>query len=226
MHASIRATVALSLLSFSACGGLASDATDASTADAADTAMAADGARTDAPGSDTRTGGDGGGRVPLLHRPSDAACDGAPGPGHCSSSGGGGPGACTKDGDCTTGTNGRCVENVGGGARICFCSYDSCAHDTDCPTGQLCVCHGSPYTAGGNTCTGGACRVDGDCGAGGYCSPTRGGGCGGLTGYFCHSSADSCVDDADCPSDGGGPQICAYSATSKRWECTLQMLCP
>ncbi len=184
---------------------------------------ASDSSTTDTSSTDTKS--DSGGRVPVNHRASDALCAGAPGPGSCSLGGGGGP-TCSADGDCKSGTNGRCVENVGGGARICFCSYDTCTHDTDCAKGKLCVCHGSPYTAGGNTCTDGACRVDADCGAGGFCSPTRGGGCGGLTGYFCHTSADTCVDDPDCAGGGGVPKICAYSATSKHWECTAQLLCP
>lgn len=225
-------TVVSTVLSLVACGGsTSSDTGDAGDATAADTNGGSDtngGVDTngvDGSGSDTK-GSDTGGRVPLNHRADDSACGGAPAPGSCGLGGGGGPGACAKDTDCTTGTNGRCVENVGGGARVCFCSYDTCTHDSDCATGKLCVCHGSPYTAGGNTCSDGGCRTDSDCGAGGYCSPTRGGGCGGLSGYFCHTSSDTCIDDGDCPADGGGPRICAYSSSSKHWECTAQLLCP
>jgi hypothetical protein len=219
MRSLLRTSLALPLLSLVACGSTTSAASDAGVTDSS-----SDGLASDTVATDTKTGGDTS-RVPLDHRPNDSACAGVPAAGNCSLAGG--TGSCTKDGDCATGTNGRCVENSGGGARMCFCSYDTCAHDTDCPAGKLCACHGSSYLTGGNTCLDGNCRVDGDCGAGGYCSPSRGGGCGGLSGYYCHTSGDTCVDDTDCKSDGGGPQMCAFMpSTTKRWECTPQMLCP
>jgi hypothetical protein len=196
-----------------ACGGTTaastSDAADASTTDAA----SRDSAAGDASGSD-------GSRAPVHHRANDSACSGPSPGGDCALAG---AGACKADSDCTAGTNGRCVES-GGGAIFCSCSYDTCTHDTDCPTGKLCACHGSTYFTGGNTCTDGNCRIDADCGVGGYCSPSRGG-CGGLTGYYCHAGSDTCIDDADCPSSGS-PMICAYSSTSKHWECTALLLCP
>ena len=71
----------------------------------------------------------------------------------------------------TAGTNGRCVEQ-GGGIAFCGCTYDTCVDDAACPTGQTCACHGSPYNGGGNSCVPGNCRVDTDCGPGGYCSPS------------------------------------------------------
>jgi len=113
-----------------------------------------------------------------------------------------------------------------GGAVICRCSYDTCAHDTDCATGHLCACHGGAYTNGGNSSVAGNCRIDSDCGAKGYCSPSRAvGGCGGLGGYYCHTAMDACINDSDCPS-GGGPEVCAYSLTSLHWQCIPELLCP
>jgi hypothetical protein len=113
------------------------------------------------------------------------------------------------------------------GAIFCRCSYDTCTHDTDCATGQTCACHGSAYLNGGSTCFPGNCRVDGDCGAGGFCSPSRAPmGCGGLGGYYCHAATDLCLDDSDCPSMGTGPRMCAFIAATSRWECTNQLLCP
>jgi hypothetical protein len=99
-------------------------------------------------------------------------------------------------------------------------------HDTDCATGQACACHGSPYEGGkGNTCTGGNCRIDGDCGAGGYCSPSySSNNCGSLGGYYCHTPADTCTDDTDCVGTGG-PAACAYSTTAARWQCIQMPLC-
>ncbi|MEI8259396.1 MAG: hypothetical protein WCJ30_27325, partial [Deltaproteobacteria bacterium] len=112
-----------------------------------------------------------------------------------------------------------------GGARICRCSYDTCAHDTDCAAGETCACHGTEYVTGGNSCMPGNCRVDGDCGAGGYCSPSQTTtGCGGLGGYYCHTATDTCVDDGDCT--GSGIQMCAYVTANHRWECVARLLCP
>jgi hypothetical protein len=158
--------------------------------------------------------------VPTSHRPDDSQCATVPPAGDC---GNVPDGVCTGDSDCTMGTNGRCNESTGG-ALFCSCQYDACAADTDCPSGQLCACHGSPYTGGdGNTCVQGNCRVDSDCGAGGYCSPSAGGGCGGLSGYYCHTTSDTCVNDDDCSS--GGPESCQWSSTDERWECTQEDLC-
>ena len=100
-----------------------------------------------------------------------------------------------------------------------------CGTDTDCAMGQLCVCHGSPYSGvQGNTCIKGNCRVDGDCGAGGFCSPSHGtSGCGGVVGYYCHTAMDTCTDDSDCK---GGFEVCAFSDADARWKCQPQLLCP
>lgn len=163
---------------------------------------------------------DGGGRVPINHRADDSQC-GKPAPaGDCTLQ----QASCTQDGQCTSGTNGRCIQTMGG-ALTCLCTYDTCAHDSDCPTGKLCVCHGSAYTGGaGNTCIEGNCRVDSDCGAGKYCSPSHGtSGCGGVTGYYCHTAQDQCIDDADC---GGGVNVCAWSIANSRWTCQQEQLCP
>jgi hypothetical protein len=160
------------------------------------------------------------GPVPLNHRPNDSQCQTPAAPGNCSWSGMPPEPMCTKDSACTTGNDGRCISN--GLIAGCHCTYDTCASDNDCPAGELCACHGSPYTfAAGNTCVPGNCRVDSDCGAHGYCSPTTSfGHCGRLTGYYCHTSSDQCVDDSDCPS---GP--CAWSATGGRWECLTVAPC-
>jgi hypothetical protein len=169
----------------------------------------------DAGGKDAAT------EVPVNHRADDSQCAGSPPPGNCPESI---PmDVCSHDTDCTTGTNGRCVES-GGGALDCSCTYDTCATDNDCPKGQLCACHGSPYTeSAGNTCMPGNCRVDADCGASGYCSPSEGGGCGSLGGYYCHTPSDQCVNDSDC--SGGGLDVCEWSSTDARWECQMELLC-
>jgi hypothetical protein len=131
---------------------------------------------------------------------------------------------CEMDSQCTSGTNGRCIQAVGP-IEDCECTYDSCVHDTDCPTGDTCACHGSPYTYGeGNTCVQGNCRVDSDCGPGGYCSPSYDTmSCGGLLGYYCHTANDQCIDDTDCGS-ANSDNVCVYSGSE--WQCGMEQLCP
>lgn len=110
-----------------------------------------------------------------------------------------------------------------GGAAFCRCTYDTCADDSECSTGETCACHGATFHADSNECLPGNCRVDSDCGAGGFCSPTIGG-CGGLAGYYCHTADDRCTDDADCA--GGGLMACQYASTTARWECMARLFCP
>lgn len=164
-------------------------------------------------------------RVPINHRPNDAQCSQPAPTGTCNF--GGNPSfMCSRDADCDdAGPNGRCVQGNGGPA-YCGCTFDSCFHDSDC-TGETCACHGSAYTYGaGNRCVPGNCHVDADCGAGGYCSPTYATtGCGSLGGYYCHTPSDQCIDDSDCNGGTSGPQACAYSTTSGRWQCVQQVLC-
>jgi hypothetical protein len=67
-----------------------------------------------------------------------------------------------------------------------------------------------------NRCVPGDCRVDADCGSGGYCSPSLGA-CGAFEGYYCHSSADACVDERiDCP---GSPARCQYDPAVGHFVC-------
>ncbi len=160
------------------------------------------------------------GKVPVYHRPDDSQCSTPRSPGTCSTTVSGF--MCSKDGDCTSGVNGRC-ENSPGGPAGCFCTYDTCSGDTECKTGELCVCHGSAYAYGGNSCMPGNCRVDSDCGTGGYCSPAHGtADCGNVTGYYCHTPKDTCTNDSDC---GSGLNVCTWSQTDGRWECQMALLC-
>jgi hypothetical protein len=159
------------------------------------------------------------------HRPNDAQCLTTPPPGDCN--GPSGNGMCSNDNQCTMGTNGRCVQ-MGEGVEYCGCTYDTCMQDANCPTGDTCACHGSAYTDGeGNVCVPGNCRVDADCGAGGYCSPsvdTMGCG-GGVAGYYCHTPQDQCVNDSDCGEGGGGEGVCVFSTSAGYWQCTVLGVC-
>jgi hypothetical protein len=174
----------------------------------------------------TGTGGHGGmsGRVPQKHRATAVACPTERPAGSCTIADGG-TSSCISDSDCTAGSNGRCnsVQRVLYG---CTCTYDDCTTDADCQKqGGPCECRPAaqgivaPVATQGNVCMLGNCRVDGDCGAGGYCSPTLGtcGAYGGVEGYYCHTAKDKCVDDGDCAAQGGGD--CRYDTTNGVWAC-------
>ena len=195
-------------------------------------------------------------RVPVNHRPSAPSCPAGRGPGSpasdpCTndaglSTAGLGEASCASDGDCTAGSNGRC-NPIGGPIAICgaTCTYDACSSDADCPSTQPCECRPSATSPSANSClSGGNCRLDADCGDGGYCSPSQvnnicfcpstalcadGSGacyagnqqvscaCGDSCGhsYFCHTKQDGCVDDSDCAAG----QTCNYDTVNYRWDC-------
>jgi hypothetical protein len=107
--------------------------------------------------------------LPINHRPEEVACPRERGPGHASV-----VRDCTQDSECTDGMNGRCISpNVLGPLGGSFCSYDTCFADADCPVNEPCECRESPTSSTPNFCvTGSNCRIDSDCGPGGFCSPS------------------------------------------------------
>jgi len=180
----------------------------------------------------SRSPGDGSIRVPAVHRASGSACPTARGAGNiCTGGIDQGTNACLTDSDCTAGTNGRCFSPNGPGAPGCSptaCSYDDCSSDSDCPARVPCLCRSSAADSNANVCAaGGNCAVDADCGPGGYCSP------GGFADfcstpiYFCHTPADTCVDDSDCAQSGSGPlQACNYDVPSGHFACSEVCIAP
>jgi hypothetical protein len=199
-------------------------------------------------------------RVPQNHRAAGATCPAARAAGTptstlCGPDGGStqvavpGPRLCDSDTDCTAGTNGRCnLEAAPFSTCATNCSYDACQSDSDCPDNQPCDCRGAATSAAANSClTGGNCRVDSDCGPGGFCSPSQvdnfcfcpspalcaadaglscfadgvatSCACGDSCGhsYYCHTHDDTCVDDADCTGDG----TCNYDTVNLRWSCSV-----
>ncbi len=103
-----------------------------------------------------------------------------------------------------------------------------CLNDADCDpilAGGVCSCDGTtqqgrePST---NACVFGNCRVDGDCGSGGYCSPSRATRCAsrGVTGYYCHTTNDRCFDDSDCAAAGCASSWCIYQPEVGYWACS------
>jgi hypothetical protein len=184
------------------------------------------GASSSSSGSGSSSGSSSGGPAPVYHRPDDSQCLGPAPAGTCNFGGSGGPGMCSDDSQCAdAGANGRCIES-NGGAAYCFCTSDACADDSACPKDQTCACHGSAYTVGeGNHCVPGNCRVDADCGAGGWCSPSYStNGCGEIGGYYCHTPQDQCVNDSDCPTSNG-PMNCSYDSGLRYWRCQMELLC-
>ena len=156
-------------------------------------------------------------RVPKVHRPTAAACDGvrrADEPNNVPPEGSGPFIGCRTNATCTAGTNGRCRGNGHDGWT---CNYDQCRVDTDCPGKGVCSCEGG-FRADNDVCLVAGCRLDADCGAGGYCSPSLGA-CGHfdkVQTYACHTAADECTDDEECGTGG----TCRFEATIGHWKCS------
>jgi hypothetical protein len=160
--------------------------------------------------------------VPLDHRKAGVACPQQRGP-SCSSpcypNDGGYP--CLDDSNCTEGVNGRCgafTFNAGGPT----CNYDECFSDSDCDSGAPCECRTSASDFQANVClTGSNCRIDSDCGPGGYCSPSVAPE-GLLYAYYCHTRGDTCTNDSDCRMY----QSCLFDMSSRHWACLLNVAPP
>ncbi|GAC1561658.1 MAG: hypothetical protein NVS3B10_19370 [Polyangiales bacterium] len=98
--------------------------------------------------------------------------------------------------------------------------------DADCGSAGVCACR-LATVAESNVCFRGNCRTDADCKAS-WCSPSGvdvSSSCPGLpigtVGYFCHSAADACVDDADCTGVG---ESCAFDPDLVHFRC-FQLRC-
>ncbi|MGH7439060.1 MAG: hypothetical protein ACRENE_25505 [Polyangiaceae bacterium] len=160
---------------------------------------------------------------------------------------------CTTHADCTDAPNGRCVDiptfNPSTASPGTYCVYEQCTQDSNCAAGSACFCSDDPtFCAGGyspscsllnaeiictcgiaNQCRKGNCRVDSDCGANGYCSPGIDP-CGEVTGYYCHTAADECVNDTDCAGDdaaASNPRRCMPDPNGQtHWVCSYIAGCP
>ncbi|MDB4979746.1 MAG: hypothetical protein JWM82_498 [Myxococcales bacterium] len=161
-------------------------------------------------------------RPPAIHRATAPACPplaidpDAP----CFPVDAGPQGGCTKNSDCTVGLNPRCV--VFRPRGFCTCESDTCRSDTDChPFGDrdagACACNPAPLSS---LCVDQNCRVDADCGPHGYCSPMFDACSKAISGYYCHTPKDTCIDDADCP---GTP--CTFLPMESLWRCVRPPQC-
>jgi hypothetical protein len=70
-------------------------------------------------------------------------------------------GACTKDAQCTARVYGFC-EHLYDGSSTCECHY-GCMQDSDCATGQVCLCAEPAGTCVDNTCPPERCRDGKQC---------------------------------------------------------------
>jgi hypothetical protein len=137
---------------------------------------------------------------------------------------------CQSDTECRSGSNGRCERRMVSHAHFQNrCVYDDCSTDDDCEKQDKdplstrlgdgpCICGEKGEV---NTCYGGNCRTDADCGSS-FCSRSRDFQCGyeGTPGYYCHTEDDLCLDDSDCAADAGFyPAECRYDPEAKRWAC-------
>jgi hypothetical protein len=159
-------------------------------------------------------------RAPAMHRPQPETCpSGDTFPPDAA------PMSCSKDADCTD------AATTPGAGLVCFhgqCSYDQCATDQDCPSGDVCSCKGNTFgyahVSAGNSCVPANCRSDADCGPAGRCAPTVDSSCGtfyGVRGYYCHSCNDTCTQDSDCAARDASPAgYCAYDLTVGHWVCS------
>jgi hypothetical protein len=156
-------------------------------------------------GGSTGTTTSGCGRVPDNHVPQASGPCGLPEPGT----------PCMVDADCV----GAPCKDFG---TVKVCDPNFCTTDSDCAApNDLCACSGQYNASAGSTCVQADCHTDADCGPGGYCSPSIVGYCGQthLAGFFCHTCADTCVNDKDCTS----PAFCGFDPTVGHWACALQI---
>ena len=135
--------------------------------------------------------------------------------------------SCDTDAMCTNGAERSLRGQHGSSPGMPLDHTDACVHDSDCPAGEVC----STFTARALYSMGsgqhlltrqlsrGRRLACGD----GYCSPSPGGSCGLLAGYYCHTASDTCAStDSQCASElnSGG-----WSSARNRWECQDDLLC-
>ena len=98
---------------------------------------------------------------------------------------------------------------------IFHCTYDECLRSDECAGGP-CDCGGDVL---GNVCLAGNCKVDADCGDGGWCSRSMDECAYGILSYYCRTHQDTCVTDADCEASDRG-DLCYFEPTLGHWTCT------
>lgn len=103
---------------------------------------------------------------------------------------------CDEDSDCTARPHGYCTLNpvIEGSPVSPFCIY-GCVADSECESGQVCLC-GDPV----GTCVSARCSSDADCGGLACTTYNDSPGCN-TTSVSCQTAADTCATDAQCGTD-------------------------
>ena len=149
-----------------------------------------------------------------VHRASAATCVADNPRPACVDPGDRNAGGCTADAACRDGANPRCIQDSGQIGRFCQCDY-SCATDSDCKTGQLCVCGEALGGGHHSMCVTAQCQQDSDCPSGTCGVSVYHNGCSETRTLACRTQADTCTQNADC-SEG---QVCAHDANTSTWSC-------
>lgn len=186
--------------------------------------------------SSTGTGGGGGGPSDVFsgdagaieHLPTGlpATCSIARGPGAFQPSADAGTPSqpeCLKDADCKSGTNGRCDYPMGNGTRnFGACTYDQCATDAACGTGNVCVCRTTEHASSANVCIVADCKSDSECASGICAKSVDRSTCDRPESYHClNPAADECEQDSDCRSQNFGN--CQFSTMKGHFACNYSI---
>ncbi|MFK7929130.1 MAG: ferritin-like domain-containing protein [Myxococcota bacterium] len=118
-------------------------------------------------------------------------------------------GECTTDADCSGQSGGACLDRSGE-IDYCACIY-SCAQDSDCGTGQICLPPGV-WSRGPEwgTCVPATCTTNADCPSEECSFTSYNDGCGDVPRLACRAPADVCRVDGDCSDSESGPRTCAF----------------
>lgn len=132
----------------------------------------------------------------------------------CSDPGGHNASTCTLDADCQDGPNPRCVQDSGQVGPFCQCDY-SCARDSDCKAGELCVCGEALGGDHHSMCVTALCQQDSACASGVCGVSVYHNGCSEERLLACRTEQDTCKRDADC----GEGQACVAHGPDRTWSC-------
>ncbi len=125
--------------------------------------------------------------------------------------------SCDVDAQCTAAAHGRCITEAWsdtGSSTNCGCVY-SCAADSECAAGQVCLPTGVVETGRAySTCVAATCTTDSDCDRGECGVSSYNTGCGWDTQLACRDNPDVCRVDADCQP---GDEYCAVQ--NEKWTC-------
>jgi hypothetical protein len=134
----------------------------------------------------------------------------------------GGAEDCGSEGACQPGES--CVDYYSTGSCTCLAQ---CNQDSDCQTGQICLCAGGIPKQDGrlswndiNRCVPADCADDCECPDGLRCKVSDDL-CGAPEALFCTTPADDCQTSSDC----SGDDYCHYDPVEELWTCDSLAVC-